>query len=364
MNKNKGFYSFREKGSQRGSFALELVPGSSCQLKCKNCYKRNGVPKLKKSNMPDEFVFEAIRQARDCDFAEIVFIGGEPTLHGSLPKFMKFVLEVGLTPILVTNGIKLASMEYANKMVLEGSTLVLHAPLPPDVQNNHVGQNGYNQLLLQAYKNILGRKGVTVVGEITILDEFILHLGSTYQWCLNNSVIPFIEISRRSDSGNHYLGDASPENNRKIFELLKKIDPCPPEVLIPPAYGQPCTMSITGLHVKNFGNGDFDGVYSCCAQHIRHGNLDEQPLAIIMQKPSVEIFMFQDEWIVGPCRDCQHYPICRGGCRGEAFLTFGCPRASFSCWYIPGEIRNNPSIMAPSTCDNCPLQDNSSCRLK
>lgn len=359
-----GFYSFRERGDGYGSFALELVPGSKCQLRCHNCYKRKTALGLKNSDMSDDFVFNAISQAKECGFAEIVFIGGEPTLHNSLPGFMEFALETGLTPIVATNGIKLSNSSYAEKVALKGATLVLHAPLPKEAQNRHAGHNGYSELLLKAYDNVLDREGVTVVGEVTILDEFLPHIASVYQWCLDHEVIPFVEASRRDDNGNCYSGNSLPEEIEKAFGLLKELDPNPSGPLVPPAYRQPCTMSITGLHVKNFGGGDFGGVYSCCAQHIRHGDLHEQSLAEIMEQPSIKIFKHQDDWIAGPCKDCQHYAICRGGCRGEAFLTYGCPRASYPCWHIPLAIRNNPSAMMPQDCDDCPLKDNPSCRLK
>lgn len=358
-----GFYSFREHGSQYGSFALELVPGAKCQLRCRNCYKREIASKLKNSDMPDDFVFDAIRQAKECGFAEIVFIGGEPTLHNSLPEFMKSTLRAGLTPILVTNGVKLSDFDYAEKVALKGATLVLHAPLLKEAQNKHAGHDGYSELLLKAYDNVLDREGVTVVGEVTILDEFLLHLVSAYRWCVEHGVIPFFEASRRDDKGNRYLGDLSPEQIKRAFELLRQFDSNSSGPLTPPAYKQPCTMSITGLHVKNFGGGDFGGVYSCCAQHIRHGNLREQPLQEIMEQPSLEIFRHQDDWIAGPCKNCRHYGICRGGCRGEAFLTYGCPRASYPCWHIPLEVRNDSSAMMPQTCDGCPLQNNPSCSL-
>jgi radical SAM protein with 4Fe4S-binding SPASM domain len=132
--------------------------------------------------------------------------------------------------------------------------------------------------------------------------------------------------------------------------------------IIPPAFGQPCTMAITGVHIKNFGNGDFGGVYSCCAQQVRHGDLRRQTLAKVLAVHSLEVFKNQDEWIFGPCRECQHYSICRGGCRGEAYLAFGCPRASSpACWHISSEVRDDPRVMAPSTCAGCPLEGNPAC---
>jgi len=77
-------------------------------------------------------------------------------------------------------------------------------------------------------------------------------------------------------------------------------------------------MSITGLHVKNFGGGNYGGVYSCCAQSICHGDLKQKSLEEILTDPAMAVFKDQDYWIAEPCRSCEFYPVCRGGCRLRA----------------------------------------------
>lgn len=363
MNTETGFYGFREKGTTNyQSFALELVPGSTCQLRCRNCYKHNE-GNASGGDMPSAFVEETLSQAKECGFAEAVFIGGEPTLHPDLPKFMNFASKIGLTPILCTNGIKLADTNYAISVAVPGSVLVLHAPLPSSVQDSHAGYKGYRALLDKAYGNVTGRDHVTIIAEVVAIQEYLDHIPEIYQWCLDKGITPFIEINRRYDNGCIYPGTIKPEGVANLFERLAALAPIPLSILIPPAFGQPCTMAITGLHVKNFGDGDFGGVYSCCAQKIKHGDLHHQRLAEVLADKSLTVFKQQDEWIYGPCRSCQHYAICRGGCRGEAMLAFGCPRASCPvCWYISAEKRIDPHVMAPSTCDGCPLEGNSACR--
>jgi len=349
--------SFREKKKNGWqAFALELVPGSRCQLKCGHCYKSQTCRQV--GDMPYEFALDALRQANECGFKEAVFIGGEPTLHRHLPELVQESLQLDMTPIVVSNGVRLATRSYADKIALLGVTIVLHAPLPEDVQDEHVRTPGYHQKLLQAYEHVVRHEGVTVVAEAVVIEEFIPHLEATYQWCQERGVIPFFEIIRRGDDGQHLPSTCSPEQVHDLFARL----PNQPTYLFPPAFGQACTMSITGVHVKNFGNGDFGGVYSCCAQQVRHGDLRYQSLAEILTDPLLVVFKDQDEWIYGPCRECEHYSICRGGCRGDAYLAFGCPRATEpSCWHIPTEARNDPSVMLPPTCVGCPLEGNSTC---
>lgn len=364
---SRGFYSFREQGGTNfQSFALEVVPGHRCQLRCRNCYKRNGVvPSFRGGNMPAEFVHSAMRQAKECGFSEVVFIGGEPTLHPRLPEFVQFGLRLGLSPIVCTNGLRLADQAYTESLALPEVTLVMHAFLPPEsaeVQDMHAVLPGYNAMLQVAYTNVLGRSQVRLISEIVVIREFFPFIPAVFEWCREKGIAPFIEINRRTDHSVPYPGTVSSEGVRELFERLVVIDPHAPEQLVPPAYGQPCTMSITGLHVKNFGGGDYGGVYSCCAQGLRHGDLRQTLLAEILRDPTLLVYKDQDRWIYGPCRECPHYPVCRGGCRGEAYLAFGCARASSpACWHLPTTIRNDPAVMCPPICAGCPLEGNTAC---
>lgn len=361
---DQGFYSFRETGKRiYQSFALELVPGDHCQLKCRNCYKRNGpLPRdNQQDNMPKQFVLNSLSQACEAGFSEAVFIGGEPTLHPDLPDFIHRCLAIGLSPIVCTNGIRLADPAYADKITQKGVTIVIHAPLPAEVHNTHVQIPGYAAKLNMAYKNILGRDNVNIVSEVVAIQPFLPHIPDVYSWALENGITPFVEINRRWDTGMQFPETANPEEVQALFqELASRNGMSGP--LLPPAFGNPCTMSITGLHVKNFGAGDYSGVYSCCAQKVRHGDLRQQTVVEVLDDPTLEVFKNQDEWIYGPCRECKHYSICRGGCRGEAFLAFGCPRASSpACWHISPQHRQDRQVMAPPTCAGCPLQGNTTC---
>lgn len=353
---------FREIGNSRyQSFALELVGPSRCQLRCRNCYQAEA-DRGSGGDMPEKFVEEALRQARECGFTESIFIGGEPTLHPGLPGFVRLALEIGLMPIVVTNGIRLADAQYARSVALPGTTLVLHAPLPNAVQDEEVGVRGYSAKLRQAYANVMALNGIVVVAEVVVIREFLPHIPDMHHWCRENGVIPFVEFNRISNLGNPYSGAATPEEVQVLFKNLRKADPHPPDVLLPPAYGQTCTMSMTGVHVKNFGKGKYGGVFSCCAMTVQHGDLQTQTLTKILQNPSFQVFQNQDDWIYGPCRTCEYYSTCRGGCRGQAFLAFGCVRASSPfCWHLPTKTRNNPSVMIPPTCAGCPLEGNSAC---
>lgn len=372
---SKSFYGFRETGmvNKYQSCALEIVTG--CQLDCFNCYldktrqgRGNG-----KNPMDSDFVYGVIKQARELGFFEIVFIGGEPTLHNQLPQFVEMTLGLGLSPIVCTNGIRLSDAQYCSKVALPGTTIVIHGllPMPWHTMDSHVSYRQYTERLRESYLNLdrIRQKGVTVVAESTVITTFYDHLLEFHGWCREQGITPFVEVNRRGNNGKCSDISCSPEKVLELFQAMQGYDTengYPADLLlVPPAYGQRCTMSVTGVHIKNFGQGDYGGVYSCCAQTIRHGDLKEQSLAEILKSPGMGVFKEQDNWIAGPCAECEHYAECRGGCRGEAALAFGCSRASCPvCWHIPEEVRNDSRVMMPPSCDGCPLEGHPDCHPK
>jgi radical SAM protein with 4Fe4S-binding SPASM domain len=383
MKKLSGFYNplspktqavsaFREHAGDTTlqSFALELVPGHVCELNCECCYKKNG-PIKKTGAIPFEAACDYILQAKEEGFGEIVLIGGEPLLHPQIFDLIRYIRgQIRLTPILATNAVKLADSESAEQLKGQEVVLVTHAYFPggETVIDKFAGKNGYAEILKRAIGNIRKIPDVKLVLEMPLNDTLFPHAFDFFQYCREQGITPFIEFSRATDNG-AATSSVTPEQVAELFGKMREYDlrNCPsladPKIS-PPAYGNKCTMSITGLHVKNFGDGDYGGVYSCCAQKIKHGDLREAKLHKIMQSPTLAVFVDQDKYIVGPCKDCEIYDICKGGCRGQAFLKFGCPRASSpACHLIPKEIRENPVIMAPSSCIGCPAESCETCNL-
>ncbi len=362
---------FREQGdSGNQSFAIELVPGYRCQLNCGPCFKSTMQCTGAENEMPTLEVEDYVRQACEEGFQEIVIIGGEPTLHRDVYRIIRHVRGLGLSPILCTNGYPFAKEEKAKELEGTGTTVVTHAYFPggDEVIDEFSGKEGYAQTLKKAIDNLKQVEDVTLVMEMPLTDLMYPHAFDFFKHCRETDVIPFIEISRSRDNGAPTT-NVTPEQVAELFEKMRQFDEAnypdlADKVITPPAYGNKCTMTKTGLHVKNFATSEH-GVYSCCAQGVSHGDLRKQSLKEIMRSSTLAIFRDQDRYIVGPCVDCEEYDICQGGCRGEAYLKFGCPRASSpSCHLIPEEVRNDRSIMAPENCDGCPAEDCGNCSLE
>jgi len=354
-----------------------------CQLNCEACYKHNrsrigtvcGTPTSGVTHVLDAMHY--IEQANNSGFGEVALLGGEPTLHPHVFDIVRGIREQGMTPILATNGIIFGEAKNAQELCGTRSVVVTHAYLPSangrtvpehNVIDRYSGKPGYAEMLGKALEHLKTVDGTTIVLEMPLVRSLYPIAFDFFRYCRQEGFVPFIEISRRNDTGSPTT-DVTPEEIRNLFERCQEFDEqhfpdLAAEHIHPPAYGNSCTMPITGVHVKNLGKGDYGGVYSCCAQKVRHGDLREQSLEEILKSPTLAVYRDQDAYIVGPCRECDLYDTCKGGCRGEAMLRFGCPRASSpACYRIPADVRDDPHEMVPSSCEGCPLEHSEGCAL-
>jgi len=401
-NKGSYFTSFREKGRARYEcLAIEIVHEKKCQLSCEWCFIADDKAADNKENQPVEFslVCDIIDQASALDkqsqklFGQVVFIGGEPTLHPDLDKMVRHTISRGLTPIVVTNGLMLANLKYAKRICLPGVVIVTHLPFfnktGDKILNKKCGLPGYDGILKRAISNIIsirdeyanmGQGKIEIVGNYVLGKLSLKYALDVHKFCRKNKITPFFERMRIANDFNNKGLIADPEEIKKVLikifnydkknypefildvknlsekdEAIKKA-----AYLIPPTFNSPCTMTQTGVHIKYSKKGFGDSI-SCCGQKISHGNVNEITLAqILKNKENCKIFTKQDEYILGPCATCVLYDLvhCEGGCRGNANYTFGCPRASDpQCIFIKKSIRNNKEIMAPSDCDKCPISN-------
>ena len=77
-----------------------------CNMECANCY----VPNRDIPDMDSRRLFEAL--AKLPKRTDIRLMGGEPTLRLDLPEIIREVVRHGHRPVLATNGLKLAHLDY------------------------------------------------------------------------------------------------------------------------------------------------------------------------------------------------------------------------------------------------------------
>lgn len=133
----------------------ELTLNYRCNAKCMHCYIDNS---LKTKNDMDfnsaiHYLYKSYKEGA----RTLALIGGEPTLYEKLIEVIASARKIGYEYILLlTNGIKLADMEYAKKLVENGLNLVkisLHSANPK--KHDHImGMKGAFKSFMKAVENI------------------------------------------------------------------------------------------------------------------------------------------------------------------------------------------------------------------
>lgn len=113
IEKNASFYKQllgeQTENKQKEYDKLQIPISFSCNLNCHVCYfpYRN----------PINFSLDKIKkEILHFDAPYILLSGGEPTMRDDLNELIRFMIKNGKIPILLTNGLKLAELDYAKKL--------------------------------------------------------------------------------------------------------------------------------------------------------------------------------------------------------------------------------------------------------
>lgn len=241
-------------------------------------------------------------------------------------------------------------------------------PESDDLIDSLSGKNGSNLINRQAWENLLkhwppGR----LCAQINLLRPLVEngHAFDVFIWARKNGIEPIMEMVKESD--NFLRGspmDIAPEEILAFYEKLAQWDEInsperKPDKLVPPVYGSPCTLMETSLHIT------VDGDIVLCVgnANISYGSINYNGLEAAVKSPLRLAIRDYHNWIVGPCRDCELFDLCRGGCRGNAKAETGCPRASNPyCWKHDKNISFKE--MMPASCQGCILENHPGCSLK
>ena len=84
---------------------LEVAITAYCNLRCVGCrYGRDFMPG---SQLPFPIVRDLLEDAAAAGFWDVRFYGGEPLLHPDLPAMVRTACDLGISPYVTTNGIRL-----------------------------------------------------------------------------------------------------------------------------------------------------------------------------------------------------------------------------------------------------------------
>lgn len=170
--------------SQRGDIRL----GYRCNARCGFCYYQDLLDNPVDKEPKSEDLRAQLRALREAGATEVEFTGGEPTIRPDFPELIAYAKELGFINVsVITNGLRLASPQYAEKLVRAGLNdflFSIHGP-DADVHDRMTALPGSFARIIQAVRNVqrLGarcRATATVTGlnhrHVDALFELFLEL--------------------------------------------------------------------------------------------------------------------------------------------------------------------------------------------
>ena len=113
------YFELRPEKNTFTNIVVDLT--HQCNMACANCYIPNrDIPDLDKNKL-----YEFLKKLPFRTYIRL--IGAEPTLRDDLPEIITTVKKLGHRPSLTTNGIKLAQLDYTQKLKDAGLRLMLHS---------------------------------------------------------------------------------------------------------------------------------------------------------------------------------------------------------------------------------------------
>jgi len=197
---------------------IKIDTGFACNAKCYFCYY--------KSHLKDPFlelseIKKQIFYAKQMDFKQVEFSGGESTYHPKWFKMLEIAQKLNLKSSLVSNGLLLSDYDFIKKSCDLGLKEVLFSV--HGYKENHdkmVGVKGAFDKIIQAIKNaqklnILSRVNITVnLMNIKIIPDIVKYLLDFGVYQFN-----FIEINN-----SHEAFKTARKQHSKIYDLFQELE--------------------------------------------------------------------------------------------------------------------------------------------
>jgi radical SAM protein with 4Fe4S-binding SPASM domain len=363
---------FREKKyKDRPLLGVGVDIIGNCNVNCIHCYldeKPNQLISLDQM----KFIIDKTSPV----FGEIYLLGGEPTLHPQIEELTFYATKKFHQVILVTNGVKLADAKFCKSLAHHRVSLAMHLRATnkkhASLVDKLAGKPGTFAAQKKAWQNVIRYwpKTASKNVQINLLKPLIEQdcVMEVFRFARRHEFTPIIEMTKASH--NYERGDKldpSIAEIEKLFQQLRQYDKkyyshkreYLNKIISPPVYNHTCTLVETGIHINTDGT-----VLPCVGHHgVDIGNIYSTPMIDIALSPILMAIRDYKNWIVGPCKDCDLFDKCHGGCRGEAFYRTGCPRASDPyCFNIPKEV--SLKNMVPKSCQGCILKNHPGCEIK
>jgi MoaA/NifB/PqqE/SkfB family radical SAM enzyme len=226
-----------------------LEPTAKCNLSCEGCYRRNE-PNSHKSLEEIKEELEVFNKFRKCDSVSIA--GGEPLLHPQIIDIVKIIKEMGIKPVLNTNGLTLTK-ELLSELKEAG---VFGFTFHIDSKQHRPGWKEKNELELNELryhyaKMLADAKDISCAFNSTVYEDTMKYIPGMVKWAqenidlvhvmvfiiyraVNNNTVDFYLGPKKIDMSQLVYNEDVPDRTdikaEEVFEVIKNefsdFEPC------------------------------------------------------------------------------------------------------------------------------------------
>jgi radical SAM protein with 4Fe4S-binding SPASM domain len=349
----------------------ELTP--RCNMRCLHCASDLGEGRTRGDILSLEESLSLCHELADLGCENVVLSGGEALLSEDWEPIARELVSLGINVSLISNGF-LIDEAKAVRIRDAGLCRVALSLDGPEPTHNYIRCNprafervwrAFDALKAAGLQvNIVTHVNRMNLGELPALEALMaerrvdvwrLQLGSPVGRMARHrelliepdelpAVAKFIVAAKRRGKVYISVGDNVGYFSDDETELRRgaKVSPFPFW----------CGCSAGCLTVGIESNGNVKGCLSLQADRFIEGNVREEPLSAIWQKPGAFAYTrdFGVENLHGGCAECEFGEICRGGCTFMAYGATGSPHDNPYCLYRVEKAKHANATPLPAGC--------------
>lgn len=305
-------------------FFLDLT--EKCNLNCVFCYNK----KTQRKHGSIETIIEILTKMAKSGCKEVMYLGGEPTLHPNFWEILNYAESIGIEQSFISNG-QIINDSFAQRL-LKYKKMVVGISIHSNeaVIQNKLSRSEKSFTNIKKSIQSLEKYRISWYAQMSLLKENYEHLLDMQKFLLSMGHPERLDISRIVDIDNGKCYTLSENNLVSVFKQIELIDfnklpiriECFPRCWlnkISKIYSinykkikravRPCYAWIAQVSLDIYGN-----IRLCPTGGVIAGNIIEESLEDIWKNESIK--KFQDfKWQEAKCISCEDFAFCVGGCK-------------------------------------------------
>lgn len=302
-----------------------------CNLFCEHCYRESGPDVESIHELSTSEGKQLLNELKLAGFKIVILSGGEPLMRNDIFELSAYAREIGLRPVLGTNG-TLLSRGIAGRLVESG---VLGVAISLDSTSSQYhdkfrNRKGAWDKAVKGIKNALD-VGLRVQINTTVTDNNFDQFNSVVDFAADlgvQAVHPFFLVP----TGRGKSIEEESLKREKYFRMIKTVlnkqkevsmelkPTCAPQFIpmaremeIPIRFTRGCLAGVSYCCILPDGD-----IHICPYLPIKVGNVKEKPFNEIWKESDIFIKLRSFKEYEGRCGGCSSVNVC-GGCRARAY---------------------------------------------